>query len=278
MPPHSAYVPLLHDNDADGELEEATEAEVEKASARSLIQDVQGHSPRLHVVYLACALSLVFSIVNLCLLVTPRPSPFPLKDIEFASSYVGLERTHRDPTAPPPPSITSFPTAIGVVNQSEPHAVYLDAPRWESTFGVVYLPERRVVTSSMESTVIQYWAGDFGMKRCSLKLLLPSESELKGQSVVPSGKVANVEIWRVDEGRKLDVHGLSWTHRPRRTSLLASWAVRPNATLETKGFHCSSGSYQTFELACGGEPCTVDFVQSPNNLGLGVWLVQNSSL
>ena len=167
MPPHSAYVPLLHDNDADGELEEATEAEVEKgthrfhtstlrrssnilsASARSLIPDVQGHSPRLHAVYVACALSLVFSIVNLCLLVTPRPSPFPLKDIEFASSYVGLERTHRDPTAPPPPSITSFPTAIGVVNQSEPHAVYLDAPRWGSTFGVVYLPERHVVTSSM---------------------------------------------------------------------------------------------------------------------------------
>ena len=139
------------------------------------------------------------------------------------------------------------------------------------------------------------------MKRCSLELLLPSESELKGHSVVPSGKVANVEIWRVDEGRKLDVHGLSWTHRPRRASLLASWAVRPNATLETKEFYCPSGSYQTFELACGGEPCTVDFVQSPNNLGLGeqlcpiwvpgltdvpmmsmtlagVWLVQNSSL
>nr|VWP01855.1 Uncharacterized protein [Ganoderma boninense] len=290
----SAYVPLLRgDPDSQDDVTllehdaQSKEGSKEHTSAGSVKRRL---SP---MVYWACALSLLCSACNISLLglnvlsPTARPAP-PLK---YGNSYIGLEATVRDPSAPPLRPITTFPTGIAQVNASDPRAVYYDAHRWASTFGTVYPEDRRVLASSTEATYIQFWAGDFGMERCALKLLLPSlspsdpesESSHDDDIVLPDSPDAALQVWRVETDTPgLDFHSLSWRSRPARGALLASWVLprngNGNATLESEVFRCPSGSFQAFELACAGRECRVDFRQTPKRKDLGFWLVQRPSI
>ncbi|PIL37557.1 hypothetical protein GSI_01251 [Ganoderma sinense ZZ0214-1] len=279
----SAYAPLLH-SDPDSQDDIALlEHDVQSKERPS--EEQRSVTRRLSpMVYWACALSLLCSAFNISLLglnvLSPQASPSPSPPLEYGNSYVGLEAAVRDPSAPPLRPITTFPTGIAQVNESDPRAVYYDVHRWASTFGTVYPEDRRVLSSSTESTYIQFWAGDFGMERCALKLLLPGPSSESPHDVVLPTPDAALQIWHVDTSRGggLDFHRLSWRSRPARGALLASWILRDNATLESEVFRCPSGSFQAFELGCAGKGCRVDFRQTPKRKDLGFWLVQRPSI
>ncbi len=242
--------------------------------------------------YWAGLLSILSSLVNVGLvglkqwdLSRPSVPVFPPLELEFASSYVGLERAYHDPSAPMPAPVTNAPTAIGVVNTAAPQTVYHDTHHLTTTFGTVYPDDRRIllsptvsvgfytfkyhiqrITCLQETTFVQFWAGDYGMERCSLEFRLPT---LRDALVTLEGDSTVVEAWIVDSAHSLDLSKLSWDQRPKRDSLLTSWILRPNVTIESAEFSCVSGSYQTFELACASEGCHVDFRQNPKKTSLG---------
>ncbi len=121
-----------------------------------------------------------------------------------------------------------------------------------------------------ESTYIQFWAGDFGMERCAIKLMIPSSAE---EDVLLSSPDTALQIWHIDvPPHGLGFHHLSWKNRPERGSLLTSWILQHNSTIESEEYRCPSGSFQAFELSCVGRGCRVDFRQSPKKKGLGGYL------
>ncbi|KAI0371482.1 hypothetical protein BV20DRAFT_1035150 [Pilatotrama ljubarskyi] len=195
--------------------------------------------------------------------------------LEYASTYIGFDSVYRNPAASPPPPINNFPVAVGIANRSQPSVVYLDTPHWASTFGTIYTGERRVKISPAETTIAQFWAGDYGMERCSLEFTLTPLSS--GDDVFGIEEPASVEVWRVDAQSKIDVRELSWQSRPPRVGLAARWTIHPNTTARSPEFHCHSGSFQTFELACVGDGCLLEFHQAPNTRDKGLWLVQRTS-
>ncbi|KAM5542341.1 hypothetical protein V8D89_003800 [Ganoderma adspersum] len=273
----SAYAPLLH---SDPDSQDDITLSEHDAQSKERSEEQSGVKRRLSpLVYWACTLSLLCSVFNISLLglnvLSPNTGPSP--PLEYGSSYVGIKATVRDPSAPPPRPITNFPTGIAQVNKSDPHAVYFDVHRWSSTFGTVYPEDRRILSSSTESTYIQFWAGDFGMERCALKLMIPSPADSERDAVLFSPDTT-LQIWHVETSRGIDFHRLSWQSRPGRGSLLASWILRDNSTLESEEYRCPSGSFQAFELACVGSGCRVDFCQSPKTKDLGFWLVQRPSV
>lgn len=104
--------------------------------------------------YWAGLLSILSSLVNVGLvglkqwdLSRPSVPVFPPLELEFASSYVGLERAYHDPSAPMPAPVTNAPTAIGVVNTAAPQTVYHDTHHLTTTFGTVYPDDRRILLS-----------------------------------------------------------------------------------------------------------------------------------
>lgn len=79
--------------------------------------------------------------------------PLP-SSLEFASPYIGLERAihHSNESLPP---IVNFPILMAQIDSSQPHKVFYDTHRWDSSFGMIYPRDRRfevsptVLTSSL---------------------------------------------------------------------------------------------------------------------------------
>ncbi|TBU28739.1 hypothetical protein BD311DRAFT_757891 [Dichomitus squalens] len=275
MSPTSAYVPLLH-SDPDAHYDDGV-FENDMQSKESFEQPIITKPHFSRVVYWTCALSLLFSGFNLLILgfKITMPNVQSSSHLEYASSYIGLDTLYKNRTPSQFAPITSFPILIAQVNQSDPRAVYLDTHRWSSTFGTVYPEDRRVLLTPTVTTYLQFWAGDFGMERCVLKLMVPSAVE---DDVALSNVVTTLQVWQIKTPGKLDVQKLSWAHRPQRSDLVASWVVRPNSTFQSMEYRCPSGSFQTFELSCLDSGCLVDFHQKPKQKDLGFWLLQHSSL
>ena len=127
----------------------------------------------------------------------------------------------------------------------------------------------------MQDTMfIQFFAGDYGMERCSFELRVPTitpatdlNANSEDNATMPSvsvGANTKIEVWRAStpDGEALAAHEFTWATRPARGELLATWDVVPNATFASREFECRSLEYQTFELACapgpGREGCLVD--------------------
>ncbi|KAI9060944.1 hypothetical protein FKP32DRAFT_1576989 [Trametes sanguinea] len=222
----------------------------------------------------ACSLTIICSLSNLLFVVfnvlSQRGASFTSPaDLKYASTYIGLDSAYRNPAAAPPPAVRSFPFTVGLVNRSQPTAIYLDTHRWESTFGTVYPEDRHIRLSSTDSTFVQLWAGDFGMERCSLEFTIPVGSSSSGSGDTDMDIMSSIQVWRVDAPRKLDLRYLSWNSRPNRVDLVASWSVYPNHTVTSPEFICPSGSFQTFELGCVGAGCLVDFRQTFKQKDIG---------
>ncbi|THH33316.1 hypothetical protein EUX98_g872 [Antrodiella citrinella] len=209
-------------------------------------------------------MSAKLNIAYLVAFLQPKnPSWSDVDQHEVASSYIAFEEAYKsgrynvNGTNVPPTMV--FPLVLAQLNQSDPDKSYIDTHSFISRIGTIYPSDRHVLVSPKESTIAQFYAGDYGMERCTIKIMFP---ELNAQ-ILPSGS-ASIQVWRVKAQRKLDIHSLSWKKRPERESIVASWKVHNNQTMESAEFVCPSGSYQTFELACGGSSndCgTVDFRQ-----------------
>jgi hypothetical protein len=111
------------------------------------------------------------------------------------------------------------------------------------------------------------------MELCILKMVVPSlpvlENASRKKTVNISNDAAEIEVWRLNaHGRLLPTH-LSWSSRPERATLQASWRVHMGETMGTDQFPCPSGSLQTFELTCGRSPCNIWFQQDTKAPHLG---------
>lgn len=103
--------------------------------------------------------------------------------------------------------------------------------------------------------MVQFWAGDYGMERCSLEVTLPATSA--------AAETAFIQIWRIDAPQRLSPENLAWESRPKKNGRLLSQTMQTNNTVHTEEFYCRSGSFQAFELGCAGDGCLVDFRQNP---------------
>lgn len=102
--------------------------------------------------------------------------------------------------------------------------------------------------------MVQFWAGDYGMERCSLEFTLPASA---------GGETVLIQAWHVDAPQRLSPERLAWDSRPKKSGLLLSQELKANSTVRSEEFYCRSGSFQAFELGCMGDGCLVDFRQNP---------------
>ncbi|KAI0658605.1 hypothetical protein C8Q70DRAFT_178388 [Cubamyces menziesii] len=289
-----SYIPLLRDDPVHGDDSDSLEEDLQsthlvKCRDSLAVVDVclEGRYERRpgRWIYVACIVAIISSLSSLSLVlstvftqhvgaIVDRTSP---AELQYASTYMGFERVYRNPKATPPPPIRNFPFAIGVVNKSEPTSVYPDNPRWRSTFGTVYHETRRILVTPTHTTYVQFWAGDYGMERCSLQMTLPTVDD-EDIDLVENDNTASVQIWRTNTTRRLSLDELSWNTRPHRGEFIASFDLRRNATARSPEFLCRSGSFHTFELGCEEISCFVDFKQTPKQKKIGIWLVQENSL
>ncbi|VDC03527.1 unnamed protein product [Peniophora sp. CBMAI 1063] len=199
--------------------------------------------------------------------------------LQFASTYMGLDRALLHSTASSSlPDIVNFPLAFGVVDSASPNKVSIETSHRVTSFGT-HFPEDRIVSLSVTATTfVQFWAGDFGMERCTLELALRAPDASDG-ALQLSDLPLRVEVYTLQEPRVMGLHDLSYNARPRRAGIFTTWDVRDlNMTHESPEFACSSGTIHTFELACGGQDCSLRLTQSPTRKDFGVWLIQHSSL
>lgn len=114
----------------------------------------------------------------------------------------------------------------------------------------------------------QYRVHDYGMERCALVSTMYPNPELASinQTLTLMGNTSVVEVWNLTESAgqtPLDAHTLSWAHRPARSRIVARFPVVQNTTTRSEDFYCGpSGSLQTFELACRGSGCNIEFWQN----------------
>ncbi|KAI0371476.1 hypothetical protein BV20DRAFT_1051503 [Pilatotrama ljubarskyi] len=228
----------------------------------------------------ACLLSVLCSVINGSVTVFTAVAlrsvaPSQLTTLEYASTYMGFDSIYRNPAASPPPPVDNFPVAVGIFNRSPlPYTSMLLTGHPRSGLSIPESVASKFLQWS-ETTLAQFWAGDYGMERCSLEFTLPPSSS--GDDLLGAEEPTSVEVWHVDAQSKLNVQELSWQSRPPRVGLAASWNVYPNRTARSPEFHCRSRSFQTFELACVGDGCLLEFLQSPKRRDIGLWLVQRTS-
>lgn len=218
----------------------------------------------------------------------------PNEELEQPSTYIGLDTVIRGFPSPPV-TITNFPFLLAQVDSSKPEHIVLDTHHWLSGMGMVYPDDRRFQVSSevslvglfrfcysthrlpmQISTIAQFRVMDHGMEFCRLKMVVPSllilENASRKKTVNMSDDTIEIEVWRLNAHGRLLPSRLSWSSRPERTTLQASWRVQMGETVGTAQFPCSSGSLQTFELACGRLPCNILFQQDNKEPRLGMCL------
>jgi hypothetical protein len=116
---------------------------------------------------------------------------------------------------------------------------------------------------------VQFRVQDFGMEKCTLTLSTgmtpPSSGHSHGRDMhehEPDHPRGHIDLWKLDQDRRLDPRFVSWKTRPQRSRLVTSWDLAHSESLRTEEFVCASTSILTFELACvGQEDCLLDFTQ-----------------
>lgn len=233
---------------------------------------------------LACAF-LNISFVAVRNVVVTNERKYSDTPLDCPSSYIGLENAVRDPNGEPPRPISNFPSLAAQINRSRPKEVYFEHNRHFTNFGTAYPTDRKFRVSSevsrsqlvfllriglicpQFSTIVQYRVQDWGMERCTLTLSTSLVAPVSGHhhgrqnDERPSGRV---DIWKLDEGKRLHPQLLSWNTRPQRHSRMASWDLSDFEHLETNEFECKSGSTLTFEISCSSDSddCRLEYNQT----------------
>ena len=75
------------------------------------------------------------------------------RELEFASTYMGLDRALRSSSAhSSQSSIVNFPVAFAVVDSSFPDELFVDSPSRETSFGTHFPEDRRILLSPTVSS------------------------------------------------------------------------------------------------------------------------------
>ena len=125
------------------------------ASPEQQDQHLERHAWRL--VYWAFAASILCIAGNITILTLERaqfraPSATDARELEFASTYMGLDRALRSSSAhSSQSSIVNFPVAFAVVDSSSPEKVFVDTPSRVTPFGTHFPEDRRLLLSSTVS-------------------------------------------------------------------------------------------------------------------------------
>ncbi|KAI0311937.1 hypothetical protein OF83DRAFT_1177096 [Amylostereum chailletii] len=130
--------------------------------------------------------------------------------------------------------------------------------------GHALVDERRLHVTPEFSTIAQFRVLDWGMERCSVKIVVPSRSSSATKVNLLKGDPAILDVWLLDGDAEVDLTKLSGATKPRRKRRLGQLSVSYNVTDETNSFPCTSMSVQTLEIACAGSPgpCGVDIVHT----------------
>lgn len=123
------------------------------------------------------------------------------------------------------------------------------------------------------STVAQFRVADFGMENCSLSITVPPRADSEDHI---SDEPATLDIWSLPVTKKMDMQKLSWANRPTSGTLLGSLPVSFGETHRLPGYHCLSGSYQTFEFRCSTPGCKIDVMgngDKASGLSLILWCI-----
>ncbi|PAV21724.1 hypothetical protein PNOK_0168100 [Pyrrhoderma noxium] len=126
--------------------------------------------------------------------------------------------------------------------------------------GYVPTGERRLLVNSDINTVTQFYVLDYGMENCSIVISMPESTTDPGNStkIAHNGSVVELDAWILDTHQKLDFAKLSWNSKPRRRAHLGVFSLQYGTTQQSPGFKCQSGSFQTIEISCHSENCSVD--------------------
>ncbi|KAF7357609.1 hypothetical protein MSAN_01357300 [Mycena sanguinolenta] len=210
----------------------------------------------------------------------------PSGALEFVSPYIGLDIAIHHDTSPLPP-IVNYPILLAQVNAAQPHEVLLDTHRWNSSFGMIYPADRTFKVAPGISTIAQFRAIDWGMERCTVNVVLPELSDMMdfmnftvSGSTVDDPEAVMLEMWRVSSPQitqAIDPRTLSWQTRPQRKLLVGYWTLKSGMSMESEVFECASNSLHTFEFACVGSKCYLEFQQDPNDPRIGFYITQRQS-
>ncbi|KAG7451999.1 uncharacterized protein BT62DRAFT_990353 [Guyanagaster necrorhizus] len=211
------------------------------------------------------------------------PVPRLLYDLPRPNPYIGLERATLNPLSPEPQPIMNFPILAAQVNSAEVDKVYFDVPSLKTPYGTVYPRETNFTVSSELSMILQFRVMDFGMERCTLMGSLPSAADLeRSEKSVPvvSSDAVKLEAWFLDDNDvQLNAETLSYSNRPRRTTLAGVWGVTMDKKVQiSDAFECPSRSLLTFELVCTNPKCYLHFKQDEDEPIMAAFISQASSI
>ncbi|KAF7290732.1 hypothetical protein MIND_01313900 [Mycena indigotica] len=230
-------------------------------------------------------LSILLNFLHFSAASAPRGQS-PLK-LVYPNPYIGLDSAVLPSGLPPAKPILNWPLLIAQVNRSDPHTVYLQNPKWDSSFGMIYDEQREFEVSTDVSTILQFRTLDFGMTRCVLTLEIPSAANAdandlprKNVLIAPQSVMLTVNTLATDAS--LPPETLSWAtasrlHRIKRlTSFgIASLAAREGVVLQSAPFVCAERSLLTVEVTLDGKDGQVKFTQDHKLPRLGFYLMQH---
>ncbi|KAJ7744016.1 hypothetical protein DFH07DRAFT_943075 [Mycena maculata] len=226
----------------------------------------------------ACMVSVIASWVHIgAVQPTPPLAKSSQTKLTYPNPYVGLESAVLTEAARPAP-IINFPLLLAQINSSDPTAVYVQQPHWNSLFGMIYPEDREFMVSNEVSTITQFRTLDFGMERCVVTLGIPSEEgieDLPEKTVFRPDGPFTLEIWTLDSDERIDPTALTWANRPPMSDLLATMIVQPGYNLlDSMPFPCPARTFLAFEIRCSTPTCYLRFRQDKKTPRLAFFVTQ----
>jgi len=161
------------------------------------------------------------------------------------------------------------------ISSTEPHKVFppygLMRPIAD---GMVPEYQRRLLVTPTMFSIAQFRIADFGMENCSLSITVPPRADSEDHI---SDEPATLDIWSLPVTKKMDMQKLSWATRPTGGTFFGSIPVSFGETHRLPGYHCLSGSYQTFEFRCSTPGCRID-VMGNGDKASGLYMYQYQTI
>ncbi|KAF8157310.1 hypothetical protein K438DRAFT_1732311 [Mycena galopus ATCC 62051] len=243
----------------------------------SVLRRIFGERDRtVWFVLLACLVSIATLCVHLGILHdTASPGILSPTKLTYPNPYIGLENAVLVDPMPAPP-IVNFPLLLAQVNSSDPTTAYVQQPRWNSDFGMIYPEDREFLVNNEVSTISQFRTLDFGMEHCVATLEIPSQDQIQDtprKSISSFDAPVTLEIWMLDAEERIDPHTLTWTTRPARIELLTTIVVQQGYNrLDSLPFACRARTLFTFEISCSA--CYLHFQQDTKPPRLAFFITQ----
>jgi len=199
------------------------------------------------------------------------------EDLVIRSPYVNLAELYSQTglKSSKHPPIVNHARAFVQISSREPHKVFppygLMRPIAD---GMVPEYQRRLLVTPTISTVAQFRVADFGMENCSLSITVPPRADSDDHI---TDEPATLDIWSLPVTKKMDMQKLSWATRPTGGTFFGSLPVSFNETHRLPGYHCLSGSYQTFEFRCSTPGCRIDIMGNEDKAS-GLYMYQYQTI